>query len=147
VAEPQFIAPVVAWVLTVLQDMTAEQWGELTPFADFHQSFTGVFLNWPPVAVMPRTSAFDPDIVGASHSNNRLTLKFGVNGADPDQVTADAMSYMAAVSRAIWAADRLAPCPNSKRLFIADHDYGPLYEHQGSFAYFPELHLEVEVYE
>lgn len=143
-AAPQFIAPLVDWLLGLLQGMTPEQYGGLEPFVEFHKSFTGVVMNWPPVSVMPRKTAFDPDTVGASHSKSALTVKFGVNGADPDQVAADAMAYM----RAIDAAIEAAPAPAQvTHVHIEDHDYGVLFERAGGFAKFPELHLEVEVYE
>ena len=100
-------------------------------------------INWPPVAAMPRNSGFDGEIVGCSHSQNLLTV-IGVNGAEPDQVTADAMAYMVAIDQAIQAAARL---PQITRVFVQQHDYGMLYERGGSFAKFPELHLLVEVYE
>jgi hypothetical protein len=138
----QFIAPIVAWLVGVLRNI---QWTEgLAPFAQVTQSWTGVVINWPPAAVMPRTSGFDPEISAGSHSENLLTVKFGVNGPDPDQVAADAMSYMLAVDAAIEAAPRL---PQISRVFVQAHDYGPLYEKDGGFAKFPELHLVVEVYE
>ena len=137
----RFIAPICEWLLGVLQSAPM---GELEPFAEFHKSWTGVAMNWPPVAVMPRSSAFDPEITGVSHSENLLTVKFGVNGPDPDQVAADAMAYMAAIDAAITAA----PWPlDVKRVFVQQHDYGMLYERSGNFAKFPELHLLVEVYE
>ena len=142
-ANPQFIAPVVSWLVGVLQSANL---GTLAPFADVKQSWTGVVINWPPAAVMPRSSGFDPEIVGASHSENLFTVKFGVNGMDPDQVTADAMSYMLAIDQAIEGAAWL---PQFSRVFVQGHDYGPLYSHlkDGGFAKFPELHLLVEVYE
>jgi hypothetical protein len=148
-ATPQAIAPVVEWLLGVLQGMTVEQLGDLAPFGEFHQSWSWVFVNWPPVGVVPMTSQFDSEIVGAVASVNRLKIKFGVNGLDPDRVTADAINYMLAISAAIYQADHDAPCPNSKRLFIVDHDYGPLFSgpNGGGFAKFPEMHLEVEITE
>jgi hypothetical protein len=148
-AAPQAIGPVLAWVLGVLQQMTEEQYGGLAPFAEFHQSWTWVVINWPSVGVMPMGSQFDPEIVGARYSVNRLKIKFGVNGADPDQVTADAIAYMLAIDAAIQAADLNTPCANSKRLFVADHDYGPLWSgpNGGAFAKFPEMHLDVEIIE
>jgi hypothetical protein len=135
-------------VLDALKGMTAAQYGGLEPFLDFRQSWTlAAMMNWPPVAVLPHSSLFDPEIVGAKASRNRLTVKFGVNGADPDQVTGLAVSYMLAIDAALYEADAVAACANSKRFFIVDHDYGPLYERNGNFAYFPEMHLEIDITE
>jgi hypothetical protein len=133
--------PLVAWLVGVMEGV---QVGGSPAFAEVKQSFTGVILNWPQAAVMPRTSGFDPEIVGASHSENLLTVKFGVQDADPDVVTATAMTYMAAIDAAIEGA---ALPPNAARVFVQAHDYGALYQRDSSFAKFPELHLLVEVYE
>ena len=140
-ASPQVMIPLVAWLVAVLEEV---QVNGQPAFAEVKQSWTGVVLNWPQAAAMPRTSNFDPEIVGALHSENLLTVKFGVQDADPDQVTANAMSYMLAIGQAI--AEAPLP-PNATRVFIQAHDYGALYQRDGSFAKFPELHLLVEVYE
>ena len=140
-ATPQFIAPIVSWLVSVLQNANM---GALPAFAEVKQSWTGAVINWPPAAVMPRSSGFDAEITGGSHSENLFTVKFGVNGRDPDQVTADAMSYMLAIDQAIEAA---ATLPQISRVFVQEHDYGPLFQKDGNFAKFPELHLLVEVYE
>ena len=92
---------------------------------------------------MARTTDFDTEGSGR-HSLHRLTIKFGVNGADSDQVTVDAMAYMKAVDDALTAAVDAWDSAMS-RVFVAGHDYGPLYEKGGGFARFPEMHLEVEV--
>lgn len=148
-ADPRVIGPVLQWLVDVLKNMTPAQYGGLEPFAEVHQSWTWTFMNWPPVGVLPRTSTFDPEIMGATHSANELTVRFGVNGADPDQLMADAIAYMLAIDAAIQAAATAAPCPNSMRVFISAHDYGPMFggASGGGFAKFPELHLTVEVTE
>lgn len=152
-ANPQVIGPVVDWLLNVLQNMTAEQYGDLQPFAEFKQMWTGVAMNWPPVCVLPHSSQFDPEIEGAKHAENRLTVRFGVNGADPNEVGKLAVAYMLAVDAAIYQADAATPCVIAAaqyvttRLFVTDHDYGPLFVKEGSFAYWPELHLAIETME
>lgn len=138
---PQFMTPLVAWLTGVLENADL---GELGPFAEVKQSWTGVVVNWPPAAVMAEKSQFDPAIEGCSHSQNLLTVKFGVQNADSDQLTADAMAYMQALDAAIRGA---AAPENAARVFVQDHDYGLLYEKNGSFAKFPELHVLIEVYE
>jgi hypothetical protein len=141
----EFIAPVVDWLIGVLQKANL---GDLPAFGEVKQSWTGVVVNWPPAAVMPRNTGFDPE-GQARRQVHRLTVKFGVNGADPNQVAADAMSYMkaidAAIGKAVWPAD--TPSLAVTRVFVAAHDYGALWTKEGGFAKFPELHLEVEVTE
>jgi hypothetical protein len=140
-----FGAPVVAWLVGVVngaaEALTA---AGLTPFADVRESWTGVILNWPEASVMLRNIAFDPEITGARMEAMVLTVKFGVNGADPDQVVTDAMGYMAAIDAAINGAAWL---PQMSRVFVEGHDFGPLFTKDGAFAKFPELHLTVEVFE
>ena len=129
--KPQFMAPLVDWLVGVL---TNADLGELAAFAEVKRSWTGVVTNWPPAAVLPGKSEFDAEMTGASHSDNSLRVKFGVEGGDPDQLTVDAMAYMAAIDAAIEAAG--LP-PNGARVFVQSHDYGPLYGNNGSLAYFP----------
>jgi hypothetical protein len=136
-----FIGPVVGWLKGVLK---GADMGEMDAFAEIRESWTGVIINWPSASVMGRTSAFDGEIVGGSHSRNELTVKFGVNGSDPDQVVRDATAYMKAIDAAIAGAEWL---PTFSRVYVSQHDYGPLFERNGNFAKFPELHLMVEVYE
>ena len=139
----EFIGPVVEWLVGVLGQMEFGDLG-LEAFAEVRQSWTGVVVNWPPAAVMPRSSAFDPEIQGLSHSSNLLTVKFGVNGTDPDEVTRMAEKYMKAVDDAIR---RATPPEQVTHVHIHQHDYGPLYGREGMIARFPEMHVEVEVYE
>jgi hypothetical protein len=143
----QFGGPIVAWVVSLLSAPTtaaALTAAQLTPFGDVRESWTGVIVNWPEAAVMLRNIAFDPEIEGARQEAMSLTVKFGVNGADPDQVVSDAMGYMAAIDAAINGAAWL---PQMSRVFVAAHDFGPLFSKDGSFAKFPEMHLVVEVFE
>jgi hypothetical protein len=139
----EFIAPVVDWLIGVI---TAAALPEgLEAFAEVKKSWTGVFVNWPPAAVMPRGTSFDPEgqSVNETHS---LTVKFGVNGDDPDKLTEDALAYMKAIDDAIRAAV-WDPALGMSRVFVSQHDYGPLFAKDGSFARFPEMHLEVEAFE
>lgn len=140
-----FIGPVVDWLVDVLENADL---GELDDFAEVRKSWTGVVVNWPPCSVMARTTAFD-DEGTARNQKHTLTVKFGVNGADPDEIAVNAQAYMkaldAAIDGAAWPADTATFA--MRRVFIAAHDYGPLFALDGRLAKFPELHLEVEVYE
>ena len=42
---PQFMAPLVSWLVGVLE---SAELGELSAFAEVKQSWTGVVMNWPP---------------------------------------------------------------------------------------------------
>ena len=142
-----FAAPIVEWLVSVVAAADA---GDLDGFAEVKKSWTGIALNWPPASVYPRNSSFDPEIMNASHSMNQITVKFGVRGTDPDQVTADAMAYMKAIDDAIYAAVGGDAMPRQvSRVFVAQHDYGPLYGEVkgGGMFRFPEMHLLVEVFE
>jgi len=143
----EFIGPLVDWVAGVLTNGTAEllQTAGLDAFAEVRKSWTGVVINWPSVSVMPRVTDFDPEST-ATHSKHGLTIKFGVESADPDQIEADAVAYMAVIHDAIGAAVGTWPAQVS-HVHIARHDYGPLFGKDGSFAKFPEMILEVETYE
>jgi hypothetical protein len=138
----EFIGPVVDWLVGIVAGVAPDG---LEAFAEVKKSWTGVVMNWPPAAVMPRTSDFDPEGT-AVHATHGLTIKFGVSGDDSDQVAADAMGYMKAIDAAITAGVGTWPAAVSK-VFVARHDYGPLFQKDGSFAKFPEMHLEVETYE
>ena len=138
----EFIGPVVDWLMGVMAGVQPEG---LDAFAEVRKSWTGVVINWPPCSVMPRTTDFDAEGT-AVHGTHALTIKFGVSGDDSDQVASDAMGYMLAIDQAI-AASVGTWLPQISKVFVARHDYGPLFAKDGSFAKFPEMHLEVETYE
>jgi hypothetical protein len=143
-----FIGPVVDWLVGVVTGEALAELlvaAELEAFAEVKQSWTGVVINWPPVSVMPRATAFDAEGT-AVHGTHGLRIKFGVCGDDPDQIAVDAMAYMKAVDQAIAASVGTWPAAVSK-VFVSRHDYGPLFSRDKGFAKFPELHLEVETYE
>ena len=143
---PDFIAPIVDWLLAAIQDATPPLLTEsnLPPFTGYRKSWTWAFPAWPPVAVMARTTDFDPEIQTARHQSHHLTVKFGLNGIDPDRLTADAMQYVSAIDAAINGAPWL---PQISRVFIESHDYGPLYIKDSGIARFPELHVIIETFE
>ena len=144
-----FIGPVLGWLAGVVSGdaLATELEGlGLDMFAEVKKSWTGVVMNWPPCSVMALHSDFDPEGT-AVHTTNGFTVKFGVSGDDPDQVAADALGYMAALDHAIGGAVAATWLPQMSRVFVTRHDYGPLFQRDGSFAKFPEMHLEVETYE
>ena len=136
-----FIAPAVDWLVGLLQNMTPPD--GMDAFGDVKKSWTWAPLNWPPAAAMPRTTDFDENS-GDVHQVHQFTVKFGVQDADPDQLTVKAMAYMKAIDGAIAAGVWLA---SFRKVFVHRHDYGALFEKGGSWARFPELHLEIEARE
>ena len=139
-----FIAPIVDWLIGVVQGADFATPG-LEPFAECRKSWTGVCVNWPPCAVMALGTDFDPEGT-AIRERHQFTIKFGVNGDDPDQVAVNAMAYMTAIDRAVAGACGAWPEAVSN-VFVSRHDFGPLFAKDGAFAKFPEMHLEVDAYE
>jgi hypothetical protein len=151
---PKFIGPIVDRVLAVLQARTPAlcEAAELRPFLDYGKQFTGVTVNCPSLWVMPERSRFDPDQTGPAKEAHQLTIKFAVSAMTPDEVAAAAMAYMQVIHLAILQSDpadwtdTLAE-GTVQRVFLASHEYGPLYQRGASIARFPELALIVEVEE
>ncbi len=142
----EFIGPVVEWLIGVIVARTPAllQAAGLDEFAEVRPAWTGVVLNWPTCSVYPGKTEFDPE--GTSvHSAHSITIKFGVSGADPDQVVRDAEAYMKAIDAAIAGAVG-EWLPAISKVFVRSHEYGPLWSGKG-FAKFPELVVEVETYE
>jgi hypothetical protein len=136
----EFIGPVLAWLVGVVTDMDM---AGLEPWGEVKTTWTGISAAWPPVAVMARGTDFDPD--GTTiHEAHGFTIKFGIQASEPDGIATLAIAYMVALDAAIQAAVWL---PQMRRVFVSRHDYGVLFTSDGSWAKFPELHLEVEAYE
>jgi hypothetical protein len=138
-----FIAPILDWLVAAVAAMPApdgmDAWGQVT------KSWTFAPANWPPAAVLPASTDFDPEIQNALHEQHNFTIKFGVQDADPDEITRKAIAYMTAIDGAVQGAAWL---PQVRRVFVERHDYGTLWStRDGSWARFPELHLMVEAYE
>ena len=60
---------------------------------------------------------------------------------------AAAMAYVKHVTRALVAAHVSEYGSGTRRVWVADHDYGPLMTGQGGFGMFPEIALVVETTE
>jgi hypothetical protein len=135
-----FIGPVLDWLMDVV---TKADLGGLEAWGEVRKSWTGICAAWPPVAVMARNTGFDPE-GNAVHETHEFTIKFGVNGDDPEQIVADAIAYMKALDAAVNGASWIAPIA---RVVVLAHDYGPMFAQGGNFAVFPDMHLEVEAYE
>lgn len=153
-ANPEFIRGAVNWLALVIERDTPEllRDARLAPFAQVRRAWTGTELNLPAAGVMPRNTTFDSEGSGR-HQQHELTVKFTIDGSDPEELTDRAMAYMAVIDRAVIEA--LWPGQGEEdeqevrfsNVFIAQHDYGPLYERKGSMFRFPEIHIAVEAYE
>ncbi len=144
----QYIAPMVDGVISILNKLmpTTLPTG-YAPFQQIDIEFTGIAPNPPQAWVMPVRTSMDDD--GTSTKEvHLLTVRFAVAAADPDELATAAMVYMKAISDALNAAQSsnwgtVAPF----RIFVYQHDYGPLFQKDGVMMRFPELHLQLDVEE
>jgi hypothetical protein len=144
----EFVKPVIDAVIATLEQYTPAMVPVgYEPFVDFGRQFTGVVQNWPSLFVMPGRTVFDPDMQGCIRQGHQIQIKLAVTGATPDEVTDAAMVYVRAVHLAIAAADAAGDFSAYQRVFVAAHDYGPLYERGGGIARLPEMELIVEAVE
>lgn len=152
---PDFIKPVVENALRILRQYTLT---ELQPmardeFADFGKQFTGTVENFPAVWVMPVRTTFDADSQQSRNQEHLLRIIIAVAGADRDEIDDLAMDYAKAVDRALAAADAAKEWEGLltgglvRRVFVLEHDYGPLFVRDGGLARFPEISLIVETEE
>jgi hypothetical protein len=152
-----FIKPVVENTLRILEKYTL---AELQPMdreaiTDFGKQFTGVVPNFPALWVMPVRTTFDPDAQQSRRQEHLLRITIAVSGAEPDELDVLAMDYCKAVDRALVAAELATPnewqglLVNGQvlRVFVVEHDYGPLFEVGKGLARYPEMTLLVETEE
>jgi hypothetical protein len=142
----EFIGPVIDDLIAIVKKYTPAALAGAEPFLDFGKAFTGVVPNIPAVWVMPGQTLFDPDstIVQQQH---RVTVRFAVDGSEPDRVEEKAVLYMKVLDGSIRFAAPGDWTVVPMRVFIQAHDYGPLYSRGGVPMKLPELHLLVEVNE
>jgi len=140
----QLIRPVIDKLLEVLAART-------TGFVAFGRLFTGVMPNAPAVWVMPGRTVIDPEcsMLGQAHL---VTIKFGVEHSDPDELMNAAMDGMAEIHGAIeasWPGDWVDAVTGGQvqSVTIREHDYGPTWTAGGMVAKFPEMDLLIEVEE
>lgn len=115
----------------------------VTPFRKFGYVFTGVSPNPPELWVEPRRTQFDPE-GQLQNQQHELVIKLAVMGSSPEQIAEAALVYVKACDDAL---STIQFDQTMLRVFIAEHDYGPLYSLGGGFARFPELHVVVETIE
>lgn len=152
---PEFVGPVVDKMVEVLKKYTPGELGAgLAEFADFGKQFTGVVQNFPAVWVMPVRTAFDVESQHTRHGLHQVRIVFAVSGPEPDEVTVAAMAYMKAIDAAIAKSEVnrdwegvLGASGVVQRVWVEEHDYGPLFQKGGVMTRFPEVAVLVEVEE
>jgi hypothetical protein len=148
----QFIAPIIARTLEVLRKYTPAALANCEPFVDFGKQPSDIVQNWPSVYVMPVRTMFDADAQNMRRQAHLIKITMAVSAPEPDLVTDAAMAYMAAVDAAIAQSDPgdwvgILAAGTVLRVFVQTHDYGPLFQHGGMLARFPEMNLIVETEE
>jgi hypothetical protein len=121
----------------------------LAPFQTVGIAWTGLLVNAPGAWVMPGRTVFPNQGEGTTRSQiHAVTIRLGITGADPEELTGRAIAYVQAVDAAIGAL-RDVDWPNFvKYVFVAEHDYGSMWSKgQGSVAMWPDIHCQVEVEE
>lgn len=139
-----FIEPVCDALMALLQAVTVD---DLPPFGRVELGSTVTLISPPEASVIPLQTAF-PD--GGASNGSRvqehfITVRLGLVGSDPEQLTRDALAYVRAVDAAIssytdWPDSRL-------NVFVASHNYGVMFKGDRGVAYWPELQVQVSAEE
>jgi hypothetical protein len=143
----QLIQPILDGFVALLQQMefTADP-----AFASVGYAWTGLLINAPAAWAMPGRTAFPDRGDGTLRQQiHSVTIRLGITGSDPEELTKRALRYVQAVDAAIQAM------PNTLwgnairvlRVFVVEHDYGVMWKNAGTVAFWPDIHLEVEVEE
>jgi hypothetical protein len=136
------IKPVIDKLLEILA-------ADTTSFVEFGKLFTGAAANLPAVWVMPGRTVIDPEC-SMLRQAHLITIKFGVQDADPNTLMDAVMALMVEIHDAIsasWPADWVGAVTGGQvqSLAIREHDYGPTWTAGGMVAKFPEMDLVIEV--
>lgn len=147
----EFIGPVIERMLAVLQARTPGLLGDRPAFASYGRLFTGGAGNLPAVWAMAARTQFG-DEEATLHQAHQITIVFGVEAGDPEELARLAMAYMRAVHLAIemsWPGDWADVIPGGVVMVvrIREHNYGSTWAGGGTIAKFPELDVVVEVQE
>jgi len=112
------------------------------PFRGYGVAFAGIMPSPPWCWVMPRVTDFGPE-GQVQDQGDAVTVKFGIIGADPEALAQAMLDYVKAVSLALQLTPVGQYDSTVMNIFVERHDYGPLYQKDGGFARFPEVHLVV----
>jgi hypothetical protein len=138
------IKPVIDKLLEILA-------ADATSFVECGKLFTGAAANLPALWVMPGRTVIDQEC-SMLRQTHLITIKFGVQDADPDALMNGAMDLMAEIHGAIeasWPGDWVNAVTGGQvqNVTIREHDYGPTWTAGGLVAKFPEMDLVIEVEE
>jgi len=131
--------------------------GSEPPFGDvFIGPPTGVIVNPPTAWVIPVRTQFPDQGEGNMRNETHLvTVRLGITGLNPAELTTRTVAYVKAVDLAIncykgWpgmASNAGDGSMLALRAWVMEHDYGPMYKLNNVGAYWPDLHCQVEVEE
>jgi hypothetical protein len=157
VTQREYISLAVREVQRAIREGTPALLGatELPELTSVERIFTGMAKNPPQAWVMPMRSQFGAEgsLINQVH---QLTVKIAVTGGEPELVGEAALRYVWAVDEAIrgWGLPTMtiggqptAWDARVMRVFVTEHDYGPVWEKDRTFARLPELHLAVQMSE
>jgi hypothetical protein len=113
------------------------------PFTRMGRAFVGQLNGIAECWVGPMRTAFG-DEGQLSDSASQVTVTIGVGGTDPEELVAMALDYVRAVHEAIASASPAEVDVRVRRIFVGEHDYGPLWGKQGGFAVFPQIHVVID---
>ena len=145
----ELMQPIVDQFVALLGAMGAAELGALPAFVKVRQGWTPVLVNAPEAAVLPiRTSFAQEGGAGAVEAVHQITVRLGITGADPEELTTRAVAYVRAVDGAINAWARAGHFPGyTLQVFVAEHDYGQMFVGNGKHAYWPDLYCQGTVEE
>jgi hypothetical protein len=143
----ELIQPILDGFVALLKGMS---FGSDPALATVGYAWTGTLINAPGAWVMPGRTQFPER--GAGNGRNMIhgvTIRLGITGADPEELTPRVLRYVQAVDAAIQALLNTT-WGNTIRVlyvFIVEHDYGRIWTNGGTVAFWPDIHIEVEVEE
>ncbi len=144
----KLIGPILDTLATMLRGMKSDTLDTLPAFAEVKVGM-GLSVNSPSARVMPRKTVFTDDQGQSRAEVHLVTIRLGITGSDPDELTARMVKYVTAVDAAIekmqdteWPDYVL-----SSGRFVTEHDYGAIYSGNNGLACWPEIHVAVKAEE
>jgi len=143
----ELIQPILDGFISLLQNL---QFASDPPLAEVKYSWTGQLINPPTASVLAGRTLFPAHGEGNLRSMiHQITIRLGIVGSDPEELTQRVMRYVQAVDAAIQALPNTV-WGNTIRVtyvYIAEHDYGRMWTSGATVAFWPDIHLAVEVEE
>ena len=150
----EFIEPIVTTLLAILEARMPALClaAEIPAPATYGRQLSDVPKNLPAIFVRPVRTQFDADSQHTRHQAHQVRIIIAVSSADPEALATLAMQYVAAVDSALWASDpgdwtSTLTSGVVTRVWVAEHDYGPLYETARGLGRLPVVDVIVEAEE